>query len=252
MNNNLVLIGGKSASGKSASLQNIKDPKGVIYLNCENNKKLPFKADFIQYTITDPDHVPMIINAVENEESITIGNKEYDTAKIHTIVVDSLTYLMDMYESTKVLTASNTMQAWGKYAQFMKNMMAQDVAKSTRNIIFLAHTSDVYNESEMVNETLIKVKGSLMNQGIESFFSTVISCKKLPLIKMEMAKSPMYNINDDEDMLGFKYVYQTRLTKETVNERIRSPLGMWNMEETFIDNNIQHVLNRLHQYYDDQ
>jgi len=250
-NNNLVLIGGKSAAGKSASLQGIKDPSGVIYLNCENNKKLPFKTDFIQYTVTDPDHVPMIISAVESEESITIGGVEYDTAKIHTIVIDSLTYLMDMYESTKVLTASNTMQAWGKYAQFMKNMMAQDVARSTRNIIFLAHTSDVYNESEMVNETMVKVKGSIMNQGVESFFSTVISCKKMPLAKMDIAKSPMYKVDETEEMLGFKYVYQTRLTKETVNERMRSPVGMWKLEETFIDNNIQHVLNRLHEYYED-
>jgi hypothetical protein len=250
MNDNLVLLCGKSAAGKSASLQNIKEPKGVLYLNCENNKKLPFKADFIQYTITDPDHVPMIIGAVETEESITIAGKDYDTAKIHTIIIDSLTYLMDMYESTKVLNSSNTMQAWGGYAQFMKQMMAQDVAKSSRNVIFLAHTSDVYNESEMVNETLVKVKGSLMNQGIESFFSTVISCKKMPLSKLKLADSIMYNINDDEDMLGFKYVYQTRLTKETVNERMRSPVGMWEIKETFIDNNIQHVLNRLHDYYD--
>jgi len=251
MNNNLVLVCGKSASGKSASLQHIDDPKGVLYLNCENNKKLPFKSDFIQYTITDPEHVPMIINALETEESINIGGKDHDTGSIHTVVVDSLTYLMDMYESTKVLTSSNTMQAWGGYAQFMKNMMAQDVAKSTRNIIFLAHTSDVYNESEMVNETLVKVKGSLMNQGIESFFSTVISCKKMPLTKMEIANSPLYKINDTEEMLGFKYVYQTRLTKETVNERMRSPVGMWEMNETFIDNNIQHVLERLHTYYED-
>lgn len=249
MNNNLVLVCGKSAAGKSASLQNIEKPKGVLYLNCENNKKLPFKTDFIQYTVTDPDHVPMIISAVENEDSINIGGKDYDTKKIHTIVVDSLTYLMDMYESTKVLTSSNTMQAWGNYAQFMKNMMAQDVAKSTRNIIFLAHTSDVYNEAEMVNETLVKVKGSLMNQGVESFFSTVISCKKMPLSKLTVADSPMYTITEDEDMLGFKYVYQTRLTKETVNERMRSPVGMWDIKETFLDNNIQHVLNRLHEYY---
>ena len=143
MNDHLVLVCGKSAAGKSASLQNIKDPKGVLYLNCENNKKLPFKSDFIQYTVTDPDHVPMIVGAVESEEEITIADKSYDTAKIHTIVVDSLTYLMDMYESTKVINSSNTMQAWGAYAQFMKNMMAQDVAKSTRNVIFLAHTSDI-------------------------------------------------------------------------------------------------------------
>ena len=48
---------------------------------------------------------------------------------------------------------------------------------------------------------------------------------------------------------GFKYVYQTRLTKETVNERMRSPMGMWDMKETYIDNNLQNVINRLHEYY---
>ena len=36
MNDNLVLISGKSATGKSACLMNIKNPEGVIYLNCEN------------------------------------------------------------------------------------------------------------------------------------------------------------------------------------------------------------------------
>jgi hypothetical protein len=50
-------------------------------------------------------------------------------------------------------------------------------------------------------------------------------------------------------MLGFKYVYQTKLTKETVNERIRGSLGMWETKETYIDNDIQLVVDRLHDYY---
>jgi len=128
--------------------------------------------------------------------------------------------------------------------------MAQNVANSNKNIIFLAHTSDVFNESEMVNETMVKVKGSLMNTGIESFFSTVIACKKLPLKGIEASASKMLEINDEEDLLGFKYVYQTRLTKDTVNERIRSPMRMWSINETYIDNNLQHVLDKLHNYYD--
>ena len=52
MNNNLVLLCGKSATGKSASLQMLKNPEGVMYLNCENNKKLPFKSKFKEFTIT--------------------------------------------------------------------------------------------------------------------------------------------------------------------------------------------------------
>ncbi len=35
MNNHLVLLGGKSAAGKSASLMNLQNPEGVMYLNCE-------------------------------------------------------------------------------------------------------------------------------------------------------------------------------------------------------------------------
>jgi len=36
MNDHLVLISGKSAGGKSASLMNLRNPEGVMYLNCEN------------------------------------------------------------------------------------------------------------------------------------------------------------------------------------------------------------------------
>ena len=239
MNNNLVLLCGKSATGKSASLQMLKDPEGVMYLNCENNKKLPFKSKFKEFTITDPTDVPDAIESVKGDK------------KIHTIVVDSLTYLMDMFESTKVLTSTNTMKAWGSYAQFMKNMMAQSVGNSDKNIIFIAHTSDIFNESEMVNETMVKVKGSLMNTGIESYFSTVIASKKLSNKRLEDYKSPLLTYNDEEKLLEFKYVYQTKLTKDTVNERIRSPMRMWDTQETYIDNNLQSILDRLHEYYDE-
>ena len=158
---------------------------------------------------------------------------------------------MDMYESTKVINSTNTMQAWGQYAQYMKQLMSQIVAKSTKNVVFLAHTSDILNEGEMVKETLVKVKGSLMNQGIESFFTTVISTKKVPLNKLDNknSKSPLLTISEEDKANGFKYVYQTRLTKDTVNERMRSPMGMWDIKETFIDNNLRHVVNSLHEYY---
>jgi hypothetical protein len=238
-NNHLVLVSGKSSSGKSASLLDIVKPEGVMYLNCENGKKLPFKSKFKELTVTDPDQV---YQAFEEAEKMP---------EVHTIVIDTLTYLMDMYESTKVLTSSDTMRAWGQYAQYMKVLMSQVVAKSTKNVVFLAHTSDILNESEMINETMVKVKGSLMNQGIESFFTCVISTKKVTLNKLDgkVAKSTLFKLTPEDEANGFKYVFQTRLTKETVNERIRSPMGMWDIKETYIDNNLQNVINRLHKYY---
>lgn len=239
-NDHLILISGKSATGKSASLFQMNNPEGVIYLNCENGKKLPFKTKFKEFTVTDPTQVYQAFTEAEK------------LPEVHTIIIDTLTYLMDMYESLKVLTASNTMKAWSEYAQYLKVLMSQVVAKSTKNVVVLAHTSDVLNESEMINETLVKVKGSIMNQGVESFFTTVISSKKMPLSKLPetVAKSDLFTLSPEEEANGFKYVFQTKLTKETVNERIRSPVGMWKTNETFIDNNLQNVIDRLHDYYD--
>lgn len=238
-NKNLVLICGKSASGKTASLRNIKDQQGVIYLNCESGKELPFPAKFKKATITHPLQVFEVFEKAEEQD------------KVHTIVVDSLTYLMDMFESVCVLTSSNTMKAWGEYQQYFKKLMQQYVAKSTKNVIFTAHTMDVLNEGEMVMETMIKVKGALMNNGIESYFNNVISAKKVPVSKLEGQKSALLTITPEEEALGFKYVFQTKLTKETVNERIRGPMGLWENTESFIDNDLQLVIGRLHEYYEE-
>ena len=237
MNNNLILISGKTATGKSLSLRGLKDPDGVIYLNCENNKALPFKHGFRDQLIIDPKTIPSIFAMAE------------DHTNIHTIVIDSLDYMMDMYESRHVIGSANTMQAWGDYAQFFKNLMAVSVANSTKNVIFIAHTLDIYNEGEMATDTLVKVKGSLMNQGIESYFSTVVSTKRMPLTKLEKYGSPLLTFNEDEKILDYKYCFQVKLTKETVNERIRHSLDMWSTAETYIDNDVQILLDRIHDYY---
>lgn len=237
INDHLVLLGGKSAAGKSASLMQLENPEGVMYLNCESGKRLPFRAKFKQFTITDPFQVEEAFEAAETMPDI------------HTVVVDSLTYMMDMYESVYVLDSANTMKAWGDFAQFFKRIMQKHVAGSTKNVIFIAHTLDTLNEGEMVMETKVPVKGALKNNGIESYFSCILAAKKVQLKNLSNYQSSLLTITPEEEALGFKYVFQTKLTKETVNERLRGPLGLWDTNETFIDNNMQLVLNRLHEYY---
>lgn len=238
VNDHLILLCGKSATGKSASLMGLRDPEGVMYLNCEAGKKLPFRAKFRQYTITDPHQIFEAFEVAEKDPTV------------HTIVVDSLTYLLDMYESLFVLNSANTMQAWGQFAQYFKTLMQQYVAKSTKNVIFIAHTKDTVNESEMILETCVPVKGALKNNGIESYFTVVIASKKVPLKNLKDYSSPLLNITPEEEALGFKYVYQCKLTKDTVGERLRGPLGLFDTSETFTDNNMQVILDRLHEYYD--
>ena len=237
INDNLLLICGPSATGKSASLSSLRNPEGVMYLNCEAGKKLPFKSKFKEFVITDPLQIHEAFNSAE------------DMPDVHTIIVDSLTFLMEMYESVYVLGATNGMKAWGDYGQFFKETMQQYVAKSTKNVIFLAHTRSDLNEQEMVRETLVPIKGAAKNTGVEAYFSTIISSKKVPLKSLKGFTSPLLNITEEEEAIGIKYVYQTKLTKDTVNERMRGPMGMFSTQETFTDNDAQMILDRLHTYY---
>jgi hypothetical protein len=244
-NTQLVLVVGKSSAGKSASLRNLLNPEGVMYLNCESGKRLPFAAKFIKgadgtagVKITDPMHV---YHAFDQAEQMP---------EVHTIVVDTLTYLMNMYESMYVNTAADTRAAWGSYAQFFKTLMQDKVAKSSKRVIFLAHSKDEVNDDK-VREVVVPVKGALKNEGIESYFSMVIASKTFSVDELEGHKNALLTFNEeDEDVAqGYKYVFQVRKTKDTVNERLRGPMGMWAANETYIDNDIQHVLDRLHEYY---
>jgi hypothetical protein len=235
VNDKLVLFCGESATGKSACLRNLRK---VLYLNCESGKKLPFKPQqFKEVVITDPYQV---------YEGFTWAETQ---PEIETIVIDGLNYLMDMFESVHVLPSTNTMKAWGDYSQFFRNLMQQYVAKSSKNIIFTAHTRTIYNETSMAMETKVPVKGALANTGIESYFSCIISAKRMKLKDLENYGSDLLNITQREDALGFKYVFQTQITKETVQERMRSPMGLFDDKETFIDNDAVLVLKRLNEYY---
>ena len=237
-NDNLVLICGESTTGKSASLRNIPNPEGVMYLNCESGKKLPFRAKFgYNCTIVNPYDV---LTAFEEAEAM---------ADVHTIVVDSLSFLLEMFESVYVIPAADGRSAWALFQQFFKSLMQDKVAKSTKTVIMTAHVLSLYNETNQAIEVKVPVKGALKNIGIEAYFSCIVSCKRIPLKDLEGYSSPLLTITDEEQLVGFKHVFQTKLTKKTCSERIRSSLGMWETSETYIDNDVGLVLARLHDYY---
>jgi ABC-type sugar transport system ATPase subunit len=239
VNDHLVLIGGKSGTGKSSSLRNLAPQEGVLYINCEAGKRLPFKNKFKTMTITDPYEVYSAFEVAEEMEGA------------HTIIVDSVSMLMDMFESVHVVGASDTMKQWGAYAQFIRNLMQDHVAKSTKAVIFTGHTHDVANDDDGILETKVTIKGAVNKIGVESFFSCVVAAKKVSLKELAKYPNDLLNITEDDEMLGFKHVFQTRLTKKTSQERIRAPLGMWSIKETYIDSDVQLVTDRLDEYYEE-
>ena len=237
-NDQLVLIVGFSSGGKSASLRNIRNQDRWLYMNTEAGKRLPFKNNFNIARITDP---------LEVYEGFDFGTD--NAGDIDGAIVDSLTFLMDMYESIYVLNAANTMKAWGEFAQFFKVLMQQKVTRFARPTIFTAHVLDVLDEKSMEMKTSVPVKGSLKNNGIEAYFSTVVAAKKVTIKELDKYGSDLLTITDEDKELGYKHVFQTRPTKSTVGERIRSPMDMFTRAQTYMDNDAQLLMDHLKKFY---
>lgn len=238
VNDQLVLIGGFSATGKSASLRNIRNQKRWMYLNSEAGKRLPFKNEFQSFRITEPYQVHEAFDhAMEHID-------EFDG-----IIIDSLTFLMDMFETQYIWNSANSQKAWGDFAQFFRTLMQEKVTAFGKPVLILAHLKETLDEKAMEMKTKVPIKGALQNNGIEAYFSSVISAKKVSLKDLEPYKSDLLHITEDDEELGFKYVFQTRLTKTSVGESIRSPMGLFDKSQTYMDNDAQILLDHLHSFY---
>lgn len=242
INDQLVLIVGESTTGKSMSLRNFatgseEQQKRFLYLNCEAGKRLPFRNKFEALTVTDPYQVFEALEVFNTTD-------DYDY-----LAIDTLTFLMDMFESVYVINAANTMAAWGSYQQFFKTIMQEKVASANKPIFFFAHTKEELDESKGEMKSSVPVKGALKNNGIEAYFSTVVATKKVKIKELEKYSSGLLTITEEEKELGFKHVFQTRITKQTTGERIRSPMGLFTREQTYIDNDAEQLLRHLQEYY---
>lgn len=236
-NRKIALIMGPPAAGKSTSLRNLKNPKSVVYFNTDR-KQLPFKSDFINVNINDPYEVLSYMSEIKTQPAGTVS----------AIIIDTITFLMDMFETKYVVNSANTQQAWGQYGQFYKQVI--DLALSMNiSVIFLAHEKKVMNGDEMVLETKVPIKGAVGATGIEANFEIVLSAKKRATTKLEHLDKIKLLSNDDSDDIGVMYVFQTKIDKDSINEKMRSPIGMWDKTEKFINNDIQLVLDRLDEYY---
>lgn len=236
-NDNLVLIGGVSCAGKSACLRNIKDQEGVLYLNCEAGKKLPFRNKFMSKVITDPYHIFEGFIWAETQP------------QIHTIVIDSLSFLMDMFVSVHIMNSADSRSQWQAYQEFFKELMQQKVASSTKNVIIITHIAEDLDEEKGIRTEQAVVKGGLKGTGVEAYFSLNVTARAMPIKELEKHPSEFLNITDDERDVGYKHVFQVRKTKETTGSRIRGPMGLFPQGTVYTDNCAQMLLDVVHDFY---
>lgn len=234
-----MLICGESGMGKTMSLKFLKNHEGVLYLNCEGGKDLPFKNKFVNITIDDPYEIFEYIEGIIDDEK----------NRFHTVIVDTISFMMNKFEQTHVIGSANTQEGWGKYGNFFPKLMFDYVSKCPANVIFLGHLDAQLDEATGETRYSVPVKGALKKNGLEAYFTTVVVAKKVKLKELSKYESSLINITEREKKLGFKHVFQTLTTKQTVGDRIRSPEDLFDDEDTYIDNNAQILIDELKKYY---
>lgn len=239
---NLILVCGESTKGKTTCLEGLKDQEGIVYLNTETNKELTFPNKFKKMKVT---HYSQVSAAIQQIEAMP---------DVHTIIIDSLTFWMKMCEMQIVGAAppNATMQAWGTYGDTIQELFLTTIPNSTKTFIITAHVVTEISEKTAEEETFVKVKGATKITGIEAFFSNIVMCDVVTIAALQpfvTENNKLLNISEDDEIDGVKYVIQTRKTKTTRGNRVRSGRGQWHRDETYIDGNIQSVLDRIRDFH---
>ena len=234
-----ILVSGASATGKTTCFRNLRDQENIIYLNTEVGKELTFPHSFDYYQVTAVDDVATLIASAEQ------------FPEVHTIIVDSLTMLFDLWIQQRLRTVDmkNRQQMWGEFAPWVKNLFSGPIKNSTKNIILCSHTTHTVNDQKILEVSSIVPGQEMKKVTLESLFDIVISTKKVPLVDLKKFANPMLTISELEQFLGYKYVFQTRSTDEDVKEKMRGPHNIWDFKESFLDNDLQLVLDKLEAHF---
>lgn len=237
-NKNVIMIMGKPNTGKTTSLRNM-DQGSMIYLNADL-KDVPFRDRFLENVeIADANDTLGFIEEIENAEGVSGA------------VLDTITFLMQMYERQYVAPFAGTktgQSAWGDYGNFYRNFI-HAIKSGSKSYVIMAHEDESLNEQSMMMESRVPIKGAVGKVGVEADFTTVLRTMQIPVKKLEGHENDLLTITDEEREDGVKYVFQTRVTKETAGGKMRSAMGLWSRNELFIDNDVALVMKRLNEFY---
>lgn len=237
-NKRTILIMGPPTAGKTHSLMALENQDKYAYFNADR-KQTPFKHDFMEAVIREPMD---ILGGIQEIEQIP---------EVEGVIIDTVTKLMENFESMYVAHATDTRAAWGSYSTFYRDV-ANAVLSGTKSYVTFAHMLEEENVSKtgvVTKTTKSTIKGAAGKIGIEADYSIILTAKRLTLEELEGVENPMFTITEDDKDMGCKYVFATRLDADTVGDKTRSPIGMWDRSEKYIDNNLTYVFQRLNEYY---
>lgn len=204
-----VLVMGRSGSGKSASLRNVKEDTFVVNVN---RKPLPFKGN---------EHLK-IMNCDEYLKIKQAIQAAYDKG-IKTTVIDDAGYLM----TSKFMAGHREKKGNSQYDLY------NEIADNFYSLI--KFISDVLPADAIVYVVMHEDKNELG----ESKPKTIGK-----LLDDKVCVEGLFTIVLHSIKLDGKYVFATNTDGLDVT---KTPIGMF--EQTYIDNDLQLVTDRIREYY---
>ena len=223
---NVVMLLGKSGTGKSTSIKTL-DPNETIIVNVLG-KRLPFKGSNSLYSkekknmfrLDDYTHVVKLLEQVNNISSIK------------NVVIDDSIYIMRKEYFTR---AKET--GYGKYTElaqhFQQIVSLCEKMREDINVFLILHSEDITSDN-----TTTGYKVSTIGKLLDTQYNPI------EVVPMVLYSSVRY-----DDKGNATYGFYTHRTKEgSVEIPAKTPDGMF--EEDFIPNDLGVVVKAMNSYYE--
>lgn len=223
---NVILILGKSGTGKSSSIRTL-DPKSTVVFNVLK-KRLPFKGSQSLYSKENKNLFNLDDYSAINSYLESIGkNAEY----VKNVVCDDVTYIMrkEYFKSAKVTGFSKFVDIG---AHFQSIIQTAENLRDDLNVFLIMHCEEVVSDNVIVG-----YKPSTIGKMIDNSYNPV------EVVPMVLFSSVRYDENK-KPQYGF---YTHRCMEGSVEIPAKSPDGMF--EEDFIANDLSYVVSKMNEYY---
>ena len=223
---NIIMLLGKSGTGKSTSIKGL-DSKETVVINVLG-KRLPFKGSNSLYNkenknLFQRDTYTEIISLVQN-----ISDK---AANVKNIILDDVIYVMRKeYFSRAKETGYNK---YTELAQHFQQIISTcEKLRDDLNVFMILHSEDVQSD-KVTTGYKVSTVGNLVD-----------NCyNPLEVVPMVLYSSIRY---DDKGNASYGF-YTHRCKEGTIEIPAKTPDEMF--EEDFIPNDLGYIVNKMNEYY---
>lgn len=128
-------------------------------------------------------------------------------------------------------TEGNLMQAWGEVGYDTMDVLEDVIGMLNNKFVIVTAHEDSPRDEDFDRRMRVPVSGRMIKQGVESHFDVVLWTQTM-----------------QDDNGNIRHVFQTQ---SNTSNRAKTPMGMFSEDEMFIDNDIEFVIKRMMEYYDE-